>query len=293
MFISIDQPLELASTLLGGQAFRWRGNGVWHDGVVFDNLVGIRQQPTGIEFRSFPDDEAYLEPFLRDYLGLGADLERIYASLAKDDRLEQAIARHRGLRILRQDPWECLVSFICSSASNIPRITRNIESLCVAFGRPLGTSDDRRSAFPTPAALAEAEPERLRRLGLGYRADYLAATARAIADGRLDLMSLREASYQEALDALMALDGVGDKVANCVLLFSLDKTEAFPVDVWIHRALEEWYLSDAETRLSRLKMRPWAQERFGPYAGYANQYMFHYRRLQGRGKKPNGATLRG
>ena len=146
MFIPINQPLDLASTLLGGQAFRWRGNGVWHDGVVFDNLVRMRQRPTGIEFRSTPDDEAYLEPLVRDYLGLGDDLERIYASLAGDGRLKQAIARHRGLRILRQDPWECLVSFICSSASNIPRITGNIESLCAAFGRPLGTSDGGRSA---------------------------------------------------------------------------------------------------------------------------------------------------
>ena len=284
MFISIDVPLDLGNTLRSGQAFRWRYDGGWHKGVVFDNVVKIRQKARGLEFTTHPDDESYLEPLLRDYLGLGVDLDRVYASLSSDQRLRRAIAQYSGMRILRQDPWECLVSFICSSASNIPRITRNIESICASFGRRLGTGGHVRHTFPTPPELADAGPRRLRWLGLGYRAEYLAGTARTIAEGRLDLMTLREASYEDALTELTALAGVGDKVANCVLLFSLDKPEAFPVDVWVQRALQEWYLDGSERRLSKLNMRLWARDRFGPHAGYANQYLFHARRLQGRGR---------
>jgi N-glycosylase/DNA lyase len=282
VLITVDQPLDLASTLQSGQAFRWRRDAEWFEGVVFNNIVRMRQDGAGIEFTSAPDDEYFVRPLLRDYLALEIDLEGIYASMGADDRLEATIARYRGMRILRQDPWECLVSFICSSASNIPRIRKNVESICAAFGREVRAGDRVWSTFPTPQDLAEAGQERLRRLGVGYRAPFIANTARAIADGDVDLMALREAPYEEALSALTTLDGVGDKVANCVLLFSLDKTEAFPVDVWVERALQEWYLSGADKKLTRRNMRLWALDHFGPYAGYANQYLFHDRRLQGR-----------
>ena len=120
----------------------------------------------------------------------------------------------------------------------------------------------------------------VRDLGLGYRASYLVSTARMVAEGAIDLMALREASYEEALEALTVLDGVGDKVANCVLLLSLDKPEAFPVDTHVDQRLREWYVGG--TRLNRIKMRIWAQEYFGPHAGYANHYLFHDRRIQVR-----------
>ena len=314
----VAQPLDLDSTLFSGQAFRWRRDGDWSHGVVFGNVVKMRPAPDGVEFSCAPDSERAMEPLLRDYLGLGADLDQIYAAIANDDRLRSAIGRYRGMRILRQEPWECLVSFICSSYSNIPRITRNVEDLCASLGRPVGMGDHARSIFPTPQELAEAGEQHLRSLGLGYRAKSLAATSRAIADGALDLITLREATYEDALEALMALPGVGDKVANCVLLFSLDKPEAFPVDVWVRRAVQEWYFDgqrpvtakdgripskrtpelqkdgsmqgkgttppqDKGATISQKKVRLWAQDHFGPYAGYANQYLFHDRRLQGRG----------
>ena len=282
MLIPLSTPFDLAATLCSGQAFRWLGDGEWFRGVVFGNDISIRQTGAGLEFTSAPDEESFVQPLLRDYLGLEVDLDGIYESISLDPHIRAAIARYRGMRVLRQDPWECLVSFICSSNSNIPRITKNVESLCASFGRPLGLGDHLRNSFPTPQELAAAGEQRLRELGLGYRAGYLASTARSIADGRPDLMTLREDSYDDALGALTSLDGVGDKVANCVLLFSIDKPEAFPVDVHIHRALQEWYLNGRVEKISRKNMRPWAQEYFGPYAGYANQYLFHDRRLQGR-----------
>ena len=366
MLMRVAQPLDLDSTLFSGQAFRWRRDGGWFHGVVFGNVVKMRPAADGVEFSCAPDSERAMEPLLRDYLGLGADLDQIYAAIANDDRLRSAVRRYRGMRILRQEPWECLVSFICSSYSNIPRITRNVEDLCASLGRPVGTGDHARSIFPNPQELAEAGEQHLRGLGLGYRAKSLAATSRAIADGALDLITLREATYEDALEALMALPGVGDKVANCVLLFSLDKLEAFPVDVWVRRAVQEWYFdgripgkgtpmsqrdgsmpgkgttvpqkddgmpSKGSTvpqkdgsmpgkgstvpqkdgrmpgkgstvpqedgsmpgkgtavsqkrgaTISQKKVRLWAQDHFGPYAGYANQYLFHDRRLQGKGR---------
>ena len=286
MLVPFSQPLGLTSTMESGQAFRWSRQDRWYYGVIFDNVVKICRHPNGIEFFCAPDDESTLEPLLRDYLRFGDDLEAIYQSISFDEHVNAAILRFRGMRLVRQDPWECLVSFVCSSNSNIRRISRNVEDMSEHFGRQVRLGDHARSTFPTPAELAEAGEQRLRRLGLGFRAKYVARVATTIANGDVDLFALREAPYQDALDALTALPGVGDKVANCVLLFSLDKLEAFPVDVWVHRVLQEWYLKDMTVdcgkKLSKKDMRPWAQERFGPYAGYANQYLFHDRRLRGR-----------
>ena len=282
-FLPIDQPLDLAASLESGQAFRWRRRGAWFEGVLEDNVVKLRRVRGGLEFYSYPDAEADVAPRLRDYLRLQDDLPAIYRALEWDPRVREAIARYPGLRILRQDPWECTAAFICSMWSNIRRIEGHVEELARRLGRPLGARS-RRRAFPDPATVADAGEGYLRRLGLGFRAKYLAATARRIAEGQLDLAALRSRPYDEALKSLLALPGMGDKVANCVLLFSLDKLEAFPVDVWIGRALQEWYLDGR--RMTPLRMRRWAQERFGPYAGYAQQYLFHRRRLAGTGGRP-------
>ena len=289
MIIPFAGPLDLTHTLLSGQAFRWVHDGTagtedgpWFRGVLFDNFVRLRRVPGGVEFHCGPDDEAALAPLVGDYLRLGDDLEAIYRAIGADERIGAAIARYQGMRILRQHPWECLASFICSANSNIPRIAANVQDISTHFGRAIEVDSRVWHCFPTAAKLAEAGEERLRRLGLGFRAKYLAPAARMVADGQVDLFALREAPYEEALEALTALPGVGGKVANCVLLFSLDKLEAFPVDVWIHRALAEWYVGGRGKPPSRREMRLWAQERFGPYAGYANQYLFHHRRREGR-----------
>ena len=290
MLIPFTGPLDLVSTLESGQAFRWRREetngstigGHWYNGVIFNNIVRLRRLPEGVEFTSSPDDEPSLAPLVRDYLRLDDDLDDVYRTINVDQRMDNAIGSYHGLRLVRQDPWECLVSFICSSTSNIPRISGNVEDMSTHFGQPVALGNQVRGAFPGPEALASAGEGALRKLGLGFRAKYVAAVAQQAAEGRLDVFALREVSYGEALEALTALPGVGDKVANCVLLFSLDKLEAFPVDVWIHRVLQEWYL-DRSRKLSRSEMRLWAQDYFKPYAGYANQYLFHNRRLLGKG----------
>ena len=285
-FIDVACPLDLGATLESGQAFRWtreEGDGAWFRGIVFGNQVRLGQAPEGVEFTSEPGPEGVVAPLIRDYLRLDDDLPAIYSVLESDDQVRAGIDRFRGMRVLRQAPWECLVCFICSANNNIPRITRNVADIAAAFGSPILDGRSCPSAFPTAEQLAEAGEPALRELGLGFRARYVAAAAERVARSRIDLFSLREASYQEALDALVELPGVGDKIANCVLLFSLDKLEAFPVDVWIDRALREWYFTPNGETVPRARMRAWAQERFGRYAGYANQYLFHHRRLAGRG----------
>ena len=290
MLIPFKQPLDLENTLEVGQAFRWErepsesSGHPWFWGVVFDNLVKIRRTEEGVEFFCAPDDEPALSPLLQDYLRLQDDLAAICESIHKDERVGAGIDRYPGLRLLRQDPWECLVSFICSANNNIQRISANVEAMCESFGRPLTLGGRVRSTFPSAEVLSEAGEQPLRELRLGFRAKYVAAVAEIVAAGRSDLFALREASYEEALAQLTELPGVGDKVANCVMLFSLDKLEAFPVDVWIRRALRQWYLLETPgtAKLAERELRPWAQEYFGPYAGYANQYLFHKSRQEGR-----------
>ena len=287
MLIPFTGPFDLITTLESGQAFRWRREGEWLTGVVFDNIIRTRRTPGGVEFECAPDDETTIAPLFKDYLRLDDDLEAICDRIRLDEYIGAAVRRYPGLRVLRQEPWECLISFICSANNNVKRISVNVEDIADRFGRPLALGECRRSAFPSPARLAEAGEESLRALGLGFRAKYVAQAAHIVAAGDLDPFTLREAEYDEALNALTALPGVGDKVANCVLLMSLDKRKAFPVDVWIDRALREWYpeyMVRADGKpLTRAAMRPWAQAYFGEFAGYANQYLFQGRRLLGKG----------
>ncbi len=285
MLIAFEKAYDLENTLLSGQAFRWRGpdEDGWLAGVVFNNIVRMRRVDEGVEFVCGPDDEVGMLPLVVDYLRLSDDLEGIAAAINRDERIGAAIARYPGLHILRQEPWECMVSFICSANNNIRRISKNVEDMADAFGEPLSLGDVRRNAFPSPGALAEAGEGALRELGLGFRAKYVAAAAERVAAGEADLYALREASYEEGLEALTGFAGIGDKVGNCILLFALDRLEAFPVDVWIDRALRDWYPEVGEGGLSRARMRPWAQGYFGEWAGYANQWLFHGRRVGGKG----------
>ena len=277
---TVDQPLDLAGTLDGGQAFRWHPRDGWRYGVLQDTPVALRQDGPRVEMRASSTSPELMEAALRDYLRLDDDLEDIYSRIDTDARMHEAIAAYRGLRILRQDPWECLVSFICSANSNIPRISTNMMSIAESFGEPLELDGYVCHSFPTAQRLAQAGEATLRELKLGFRAKYVAQAAERVALGELELGPLRTAPYQEAKDALTSLPGVGDKVADCVLLFSLDKLDACPIDRWIRRALEDWYLDGL--KLNYKNLRAWSLEKWGAYGGYAQQYLFQLIRLSGK-----------
>ena len=283
MELAVNQPFDLASSLESGQAHRWSypkdGDDGWYTGVVLGNLVRIRQDGGRVEFRSAPDDEDSFAPRLAEYFRFDDDIAAIYDEINRDERVASMVDRYPGLRVLRTEPWECLVAFICSATSNIPRIHQNMESMSKAFGSPVSLNGWTRHTFPRPIDLAEAGEMELRRLGLGFRAPYVHKASLAVLEGRLDLAALVEMPYPEAKAALMENPGIGSKIADCVAVFSLEKLEAFPIDVWIRRALGEWYFPGEKTPPDRVLLG-WAQEHFGRYGGYAQQYLFHGRRLR-------------
>jgi N-glycosylase/DNA lyase len=195
--------------------------------------------------------------------------------------MRAAAAACHGLRLLRQDPWECLASFICSSTKQIVQIQQMVALLSRRYGEPLPVppGTDPAWSFPTVQRLAAASEAELRECKLGFRAPFLCQTARKVAAGEVDLARLPEMPLDEARACLLALPGVGVKIADCVLLFAGGFQEAFPVDVWIIKALRELYFPHRRPKLPRL--RQFSRSHFGPYAGYAQQYLFHYMRTKG------------
>ncbi len=260
---------------------------VSYRGVIGDRLLRLSEYDEGVEVTALDDgpmpdalDKA------ADYLSAGVDLEEFKLAFYDDPCIGPAVRGYAGLRLLRQDPWECLVSFICSSTSNVPRIKLNVGAVAAAIGRRIGPSDAD-FEFPAPSAIAGLGERRLRELGLGFRAKYVAVAAELAARGDLNLMALRGRSYGDAKERLMGIHGVGEKIADCVLAFSLDKPEAFPIDRWTRRALEKWY--GLSPRLNNSAAGEWARDHFGRYGAIAQQYMFHRERLAGRAASWGGA----
>ena len=277
--LTVEQPLDLGSTLESGQAHRWRKDEGWYYGVVQANYIKIRQSGSTIEFFSAPASDASLVPVITSYLRMDDDLIAIYAEINRDNRVAAMVERYPGLRILRVEPWECMISFICSANSNIPRIHQVIERMSEELGTPIEVEDQIMHAFPTPDQLSQAGELELRRMGLGFRAPYVDRAARTVADGELDLDLLVEMPYPDAKAKLMECPGIGPKIADCIAVFSLEKLQAFPIDVWVRRALGEWYFPGQKTPPDRVLLE-WAQSHFGRYGGYAQQYLFHGRRLE-------------
>jgi N-glycosylase/DNA lyase len=213
------------------------------------------------------------EEALRRYFRLDDDLEAIYRSFPPDPQLAAAVARYRGMRLIRQHPWDCAVSFVCATFCHVPRIRRMVDSLCRNYGDPI---DGEQFSPPRPERLAGAAERELRALGLGYRAPNVLDLARRVEDGRLDLDDLRKRPYREAVARLKEVRGIGNKVADCVALFSLDHLSAVPVDVWMERVLS----ARAPELRSYDDLADFARVEFGPFAGYAQQYLFHQARME-------------
>ncbi len=265
--VTISPPYDLRRTLECGQVFRWTVSGSEAVGVVDGRVWRVRQEGPRLEITGDVASDGL--PALLRHLAVDAPLRRIERALAEDPVLRRILPATSGVAVMRQDPWECLISYIISAFNNIPKIRLTLDLLSRRFGTPLGEG---RHAFPTPERLAEARLEALRACILGYRAPYVRAAARAVAAGHIDLEELRRSSCEETREALLSLPGVGEKVAECILLFALGHGQAFPVDVWIHRTVQRDYLRGR--RVTPREVRRWAQEHFGPLAGYANQHLF-------------------
>ena len=208
-------------------------------------------------------------------LGLGDDMEKIYGAIGTDKFMNEAIRALYGMRLTRNDPWETSLCYIISQFNNIKRIRQIVKRLIERFGEK---RDDGVRFFPLPEAVAEASDVELRGCGTGFRARYIKDFAEACASKEIDLDSLGRIPYADAKALLMGIDGIGDKVSDCILLFSCGKQDAFPIDVWVKRTLEQIYFQGKPQKIPVL--HEFAERRWKGYGGYAQQYLFHYARTK-------------
>ena len=267
---------DLEATLSSGQAFRWQRLGQGWEGVIGGRWVRLRLTKGGIAAETAKPvrDWAWLE----HYLQLHFDLGQALAMFPDDEPMQNAVAAFPGLRLLRQDYWECLASFILSATKQIVQIRQMIMLLSKRYGEPIASGGgDPAFAFPTIKVIAACGEAELRECKLGFRAPNLLGAARDILDKKIDLQRLPMLTSSEGRKELMKLHGVGPKIADCVLLFAGGHQEVFPVDVWIERALQQLYFPKRQP--SAKQLRKFADTHFGPYAGYAQQYLFHHARV--------------
>ena len=245
-----------------GQCFRWDAstNGVY-TGVAFGRAARLRRDGDRI-FISGTAEE--FESVWRDYFDLDRDYAEIRQRLCVDDFMNRATEFGAGIRILRQDRWEALCSFIISQCNNIPRIKKIVAALCREFGDKIEFDGKEFHTFPAAERLAELDAADLAPIRAGYRAAYIIGAAKAVVAGDIDLDELSRSTPADARAALKQLTGVGDKVADCAVLFGLNMLDAFPLDVWMKRAVAQNYGSEFDPQI------------FSPYAGIAQQYMFDY-----------------
>lgn len=263
---------DLVKTFESGQCFRWNSdkNGIY-TGVAQARAVRLRQAGTSIHISCSIED---FDNIWRDYFDLDRDYIGIRRFLCIDDFMRSATDFGAGIRILRQDSWEALCSFIISQRNNIPRIKKIIIALCEEFGDRFEFDGETFYSFPSAQRLAPLNETSLAPLRCGYRASYIIGAARSVAEGTLDLDTLSRSSLQAARETLKTLYGVGDKVADCTILFGLNILDAFPLDVWMKRAIAEYYGQGFDPVI------------FSPYAGIAQQYIYYYiRNLNKNAKK--------
>ncbi len=282
-----EVPFYLDVTLCCGQVFRWDKVDDWWYGVAGGNVFKVRQLGGKLEYVNVD------ERFVEHYFNLDVDLQKVIDSINKDAHVRRALRDFWGLRIIRQEPWECLISYICATYKSIPAIKHMLNNLAQKFGKKVCFDGCDFYTFPEPEELAGANEKSLAECGLGYRAKYVFATSKCICEGSFDLEALRKLSYAEAKKRLMDLPGVGAKVADCILLFSLEKLEAFPVDVWVKRVILNHYSDKLPADFARKllsrdslssgdyeRLNAWGRNYFGAYAGYAQEYLYHYERMR-------------
>lgn len=270
--LSNQTDFELAHIFECGQCFRWKkqtnGNYI---GVVKNGVVSVAKNADKIEINSNIDTQ----DFIYSYFDLNTNYAEIKNILSKNDtNIAEALKYGYGIRILNQDPWEMLISFIISSANNIPRISKSIENISKAYGEKISFENEEYYLFPTPEELSNATMQDLRELNLGFRDKYVYNATQLVLNGGIDLEKIALLEYREAKKELIKIPGVGEKVADCILLFSMSKKEAFPVDTWIKKVMSELYLDSKDIK----KISEYAENKFGKYAGIAQQYLFYWRR---------------
>ncbi len=268
---------NLKHTFMCGQCFRWNeGPDGTYIGVAHSRAVRMSMDGDSLYIYNTTEDD--VNNIWLDYLDLKRDYYEIKKMYENDKYLSRAMEFGYGIHILNQDIFECLISFIISTQNQIPRIKKIVAELCHAYGNECQTDSELLYSFPSARQLEHVTAEELTFLKAGYRADYIVDAVKKVISGEVDLNAVPQMDYEAAKKELMKIKGVGPKVADCVLLFSARKSEAFPVDVWVQRTMRSLYMDETATN-KQIEKR--AAELFGKYAGFAQQYLFYYARENG------------
>jgi len=268
------QKINVENSINSGQVFLWKKNkGFWY-GVNGNDVLKVDENGNTNSYQNYNVD------FFRKK----DNLDKIIKSISKDKTVKIAVKKFQGLRILRQDPFQCLISFIVSSNSNIPKIKSNIENISKKFGKKIKFQNQEFFLFPNPKKLAKVPINEITSCGVGYRAKFIKEAAKIIDKKEIDFDYLKKCDYQDAKENICQIPGVGNKVADCVLLFSLDKLEAVPLDRWIIRILEKYYSKKFEINTKTITEKQYnilhkkIVNHFGPFAGYSQQFLFKMER---------------
>lgn len=272
---------ELKDIFECGQCFRWnKQEDGSYIGIFRNNVLEVEKIENEVIFKGIC--EGKIEDVVKEYFDLNRNYEEIKEKLSKiDNNMKTSVEYGKGIRILNQDLWETIISFIISANNNIPRIKGIIEKLAKQYGNEIKYNKNKYYTFPTPEQLKNVSIAEYRKLGLGFRDVRLYETTQMIINKTVDLEKIRKnPNTYEVREELLTLSGVGPKVADCILLFSdLKRLEAFPIDVWVRRVINDLYINNEdETKVSKKQIEKIAQEKFGDLAGLAQQYLFYWRR---------------
>lgn len=275
-----QESFELKHIFECGQCFRWNleedGS---YTGVIKSGVVNVKKEQEKVIFKGICEGD--LKQMVTDYFDLDNDYDQIKQQLAQiDDFMQTSIQFGTGIRILHQDFWECIISFIVSANNNIPRIKKILEKISKEYGNPIKFEGKIYHTFPRPEQLAKASIEDLRKLGLGFRDTRVFHTTKMILENQFDLEKVKTLNDSKKIEEeLLKLDGVGPKVAACIMLFSLKRMDVFPIDVWVRRVMNELYIhQENEEKVSKKMLQELAQEKFLGMAGIAQQYLFYWKR---------------
>ena len=266
--------INVENSINSGQVFLWKKNGNYWDGINGQDVLRIDKN--GI-IKSYQNLKI-------DFFRKNDSLDNVIKSISKDKTVKITVKKYLGLRILKQDSFQCLISFIISSNSNIQKIKTNLENISKKFGTKIKFENQEFFLFPKPEKLSKVSINEITSCGVGYRAKFIKDAANMIFSKEIDFDSLKKSKYFETKESIRSIPGVGNKVADCVMLFSLNKLEAFPLDRWMIRILEKYYRNEfyLETKTITEKQYDILHEKivnhFGPYAGYAQQFLFKMER---------------
>jgi len=263
---------NLKLTIESGQIFRWKKKENKYYVCIRNTLFAFQQDGDNLYwYAKRSDDKPVSEEVIIRMFRLDEDYEEIIESIQTDEMMKKITKRMHGLRLIRQDPWECLISYIASAVSSIPKHSASLQKLCEKYGEELSYDNQIFHTFPSPGQLNNEDF--LRSTGLGFRSPYILKANNVATD--INLHGLSALNYEECINSLLLFPGIGRKIANCIALFSLEQNTSFPVDIWIQRAVQELYMN---SKCNELECEDFGRSYFHPFPGYAQQFLYHWRR---------------